>query len=216
MTKQSGDLSTFDWVSLPGARLVQLKLDPQDRILYTGHPVVLRSQYLESIGNWGGLDNKELLNSRDRSKAPCHVSLGNFHQFKHRRQLFDGKQFASIHGPQNWRRPELSYSCIRKAQKSFKASSGTLAPIGVAAAHAVELGVGKQPIGLLPVEVVLWSRVFHGFLSHYSMAYREWEGLHEDKKAEYWHHHEDPPWALEHIAHAPAVLHLDPILSAVG
>jgi hypothetical protein len=140
------------------------------------------------------------------------VSCGAFRQFKSRHNLLSPKQFRLNFGDQPWLRPELSFVAVHDAFERL----GQVTSLGKAAADVVAFGAqlrwGKPDhnLGMLPVEIVLWSRAFHLLLSTYGLTYLEWKQMSEVERLGFWKHwtSDDPASDLQKFMREPAALAL--------
>lgn len=200
------ELAIYDWVRPRDFELVALGEDPSDRIRFTGHTRCLSEPYLSTIGTWGAYEVHEMVNNAEPHRAAVQVSEAAYRRFKARHRLLCRKQFARVHGPQPWRRAELCHAAHAAAQNTF----GTLAPIGVACdyARATLTRIGRsRNLGILNVEIVLWTLVFDALLTQHGLTTGDWVTLGDEEKAIVWHlgccH--QTPWSVDAFLHGPAV-----------
>jgi hypothetical protein len=204
MARDSG-LSTFDWVRLRDSELVARGADPRDRVRFTGHTRCLPEPYLATIGTWGAYEVQELVNDAEPHKAVVPVSEAAYRRFKGRHRLLGRSQFARRHGPQPWARAEACFSAHERAQQRFDDYGGARGPIGVACDYARMERLCSprgRSLGLLPVEIVLWTRVFDAMLAHHCFTTAEWLELADDDKLIVWRlGGDDGPWDIQAFLH---------------
>lgn len=210
MLRARSELSTYEWVALTDAELGMRRRDPADRVLYTGHTTHVRRQWLDSIGRWGACETFDVISKTEPHKAVLHVTHDAFKKFKSRHALMTARQFARVHGPHAWTKAELCYDEHQRAQRALGMSAYP-APIGSACAYAV--ATSRAGIGLLPIEVVLWTRIFDDLLGHHGLELDDWHALEDSDKAAVWEKGRNgQAWSLDGVAHAPAVLCLQAAL----
>ncbi len=212
------DLSTLDWVRLRDFELVARRIDPADRVRFTGHTRCLAEPYLATIGTWGAYEVQELVNDAEPHKASVPVSEAAYRRFKGRHRLLGRSQFARLHGPQPWVRAELCFLAHERAQQRFD-DRGARGPIGIACDYArmeCLCSPRGRSLGLMPVEVVLWTRVFDAMLAHHSITPTEGLELGDAGKLLVWEMGSARgPWGVDHYLHGPAVRALpDRVLEA--
>lgn len=215
----NAELTTWDWVSLGDAELRRFGADPKDRIHYTGHRTHLLRPYLPTIGNWGLGRTKDFINTKEPHLGLVRVKPGAFRQFRHSRGLMTRSEFELHHGSLDdrpWLQAELAWRAHDRVQGLTYAANNAYCSVGVAADAIVKQGLDRiaEPrdrLGMLPVEIVLWARLFEVLRLAYGFAYDEWEALNDTAKAKYWdtgivNDNGDVrvPFELERIAHQPA------------
>lgn len=203
------ELSTFDWTTMTDSQIRDRGLSALRRVCYTGHRTFLRPQYAESIGKWGAAETAELVSEQAPHKAMLHVSVSALRQFKSRYRLMTRLQFERHHGPHHWTRAELSFREHARAQRELGYANGLtwghVAPIGTACAYA--LATARTPLGLLPVELVLWCYLFADMLAIHGITVEDWDDLTDEEKGSIWDLGRDgAPWSIEVAARRPAVL----------
>lgn len=203
-------LTAREWVGLTDSQIRARRADPQQRVCYVGHTTFVRPQWMPSIGTWGALDTADMINDAAPHRAMLHVGSGAYRQFKARHHLMTKRQFERHHGPHAWTRAELCFREHARAQQALGASrtmASYAAPVGTASAYAV--ATAKVPLGLLPVEVTLWSRLFGELLTHHLIEDEEWYSLTDDEKQSVWAlGRGGAPWSLEEVGRQPATLYL--------
>lgn len=206
--KAHRDLSTLGWIGLRDAELRQLGHDPRQRLAMTGHRRPLPEHWLDSIGCWGLLDSSQMVDGSAPHKALVHVTPEAYRKFKSRYRLKTRRQFVTAHGPHDWTLAELSFSEHNRAQQTFIDACGCCAPIGVACEYAiVTAGPTWRPkaLGLLPVELVLWTRVFQDLLDRHGLDEATWRELDIAARAQLWSAGRDgAPWSARTLLDWPA------------
>jgi len=188
-------LTTLQWV-LSKDRLIKSQgADPRERIHYTGHARPMAGSYARTIGNWCRLSTNEICNQKDPTASLATVRIGAFRQFRWHHNLMTRTEFEAHYGAHAGRPWLLGYVCWqahRQAQLELIQANGAPASIGVACAKAVrdsELGMHRR-LGLLPVEVVLYTRHFDRFVQHLPiqglLTYDEWCDASDQTKTSYW------------------------------
>lgn len=201
------ELSTYSWIRLRDHELVAAGVDPSDRVRLTGHRHPLPEQWIDSIGLWGAHESKDLISATAPHQAILHVTPAAYRKFKSRHRLDSGRQFQLRHGYHPWRRAELCYIEHADAQRAFSVG-GALAPLGVACEYALAIS-SRRPrrarIGLLPVEVVLWTRVLDALLSCHGLTFEDWGHFDAEEKTIVWDSgHDGAPWDVDMFLRAPA------------
>jgi hypothetical protein len=213
------ELSTFEWTTLTDTQIRDRGCSPLSRVCYTGHKTFIRRQYVASIGKWGALETSDMISEDAPHNAMLHVSVSAYHQFKARHSLMTKSQFERHHGPHPWTRAELCFTEQARAQRALGVANGitwaNAAPIGTACAYAV--ATARVDIGLLPIEVVLWSSLFGDFLLHHGIRVDDWLELITDDKQLVWELGCDGvPWDVAPLADAPARLHVPDVQLAAA
>lgn len=189
------ELSVKEWISLPSSAIRAAGHDAADRIHYTGHKTNIRRAYLPTIGNWGILDTEEFINSGQTHLGEVlRVRYGAFRQFRHSRCLMTRSEFERHHGSiehKPWLHAELCWVAHDRVQAAFIEVNGTPCSLGLAAHHVALEGarLGAKPqhrLGLLPVEIVLWARLFEMLRMQSGLTYHEWEAFDDETKARFW------------------------------
>jgi hypothetical protein len=225
-TPSPADLSTFDWLRLVPTELDVRGLKPEDRVHYTGHLQKLDDTWLPSVGNWGWLETREMIDSAEPHKGRIRVLPSAYKQYRWRHGLLTRSEFVLRHGPEPWLHAELSWLAHRAAQERLRQKNGTGASIGMACRLAVQEGrkrgaPTRQQVGLLPIELVLYTRVFGAFLAT-GVSYADWGELDGADKHEVWTEGwQGKEWDIDLFFDSPAVRHLGddrrhPGLPAVG
>lgn len=199
-------LNAYEWICLREPQLRARGHDPAARVCFTGHVTALRWQWLDSIGCWGSCETREMIDKASPHLARLHVSHAAFKKYKARHGLLTRAQFARIHGPAPWDKAQL---CAREHARAESALGRGRYPVPIGSACAYAVATARVPVGLLPVEVVLWVRLFDELLMQHGVGLSDWLGLEEDEKAMLWKEGiRGEPMRLEDVARAPAVLHL--------
>ena len=200
-------LSTRDWISASAAMLRKQGVDPRDRLHYTGHTTALARAYLPTIGNWARLEGDDFIDVERPHHGMIKVRYGAFREFKSARRLLFGREFELLHGrivEGPWMHAELSWRVVEEQQQAFLAASGTEASLGLCARRAAERALHGDvaPIGLLPVEIALYARMYDVFLATHLLQYDEWRAFPTAKKLAYWSAGMAPRchWSLEYFA----------------
>ena len=144
-------------------------------------------------------------------KAMLHVSPGAYRQWKARHSLMTRLQFERHHGPHAWTRGELCFAEHARAQRVLCLANdmtrGTALAIGGAVVYA--LATAHTPLGLLPVEVALWTILFSDLLAIHGITFNDWNELPDEEKQSVWDLGcEGAPWSIDEIARRPALLHV--------
>lgn len=152
-----------------------------------------------------------MVSEKTPHKAMLHVSVTAYRQFKSRFGLMTRLQFERHHGPHAWTRAELSFAEHARAQRQLGLANdinwANAAPIGSACAYA--LATARTPLGLLPVEVVLWSCLFSDLLAIHGITFKDWNELRDDEKQTVWDLGRDGvPWRVEDLSRRPALIHV--------
>jgi hypothetical protein len=104
---------------------------------------------------------------------------------------------------------ELCFSAHAHAQQRFDDNGGARGPIGIACDYArMErlCSPNGRCLGLLPIEIVLWTRTFDAMLAHHGFTTTEWFELNDDEKSLVWGMGgEAGPWNVERFLHGRAV-----------
>jgi hypothetical protein len=213
MTDNSSRLSVLDWIRLTAKELRALGVDPDDRIHFTGHASPLPEVYVPSVGNWALYDTDDLIDREAPHLGLVRVKYAAFRQFRCARGLMTRSAFESHHGPihdRPWLLAELSWSAHSRAQEVLRRTNGTPGSFGQACARAVQDASSRDTpsklrLGIMPVEVVLWARIFDGVLRSGYVSYDEWTGFGHGTKHAYW---ELGHTTIVDIANEPAIRHL--------
>lgn len=205
-------LSTSEWVAFQDSQIRARGLSPLLRVCYTGHSTFIRPQYLLSIGKWGALETSDMVSSAAPHLAMLHVSPSALRQFKTRFGLMTKSQFERHHGPQPWRRAKLSFQAHARAQRAFGLANGMehriVAPIGTACDYAVK--TARARLGLLAVEVVLWSSILDQLLGLHGLCFEDWEEFSDADKLMVWELGRDgAPWDFDQAAREPSLLRVE-------
>lgn len=223
--RSTADLTAYDWLTLSVPELARHGVNPLDRVHYIGHKRAFDPTWLPSFGNWGVLDTKEMINTKEPHRGRIKVRASAYRQFRARQGLLTGSEFTLLHGPEPWLHAELSYVAYQRRQallvqrNGVEGSLGQVCRLVALAGRALDSPLCYR-LGLLPGELVLYVRLFHAFLR--GAAYSDWHALEPDDKAATWAlgPPDHPRWDIDFIARAPGVRHLpledDPALQAVG
>jgi hypothetical protein len=188
-------LTTLEWVSLTSSAIRAAGHDPADRIHYTGHRANIRRAYLPTIGSWGLLNTEDFINpAHPHLGQVLRVRYGAFRQFRYSRALMTRDEFELYHGDieeKPWLHAELCWAAHDRVQAAFIEVNGTPCSLGLAAHHAAAEGarLGAKPecrLGLLPVEIVLWARLFEMLRMQNGLTYHDWEAFDDETKASFW------------------------------
>jgi hypothetical protein len=202
------DLSTFDWIRLRDFELLARGVDPADRIRVTGHNRCLAEPYLATIGTWGAYEVHELVNNAEPHRALVPVTEAAYRRFKARHRLLGRSQFARLHGPHVWTRAEVCFFAHERAQQVFD-DHGARSPIGVAADYARmtrQCSPSGRCLGLMPIEIVLWTRTFDAMLAEQGFSTTDWLELGDDDKSLLWNLGGSAGlWNIERFLHGGAV-----------
>lgn len=206
-------LSLFDLVRLRDQEFVKLGLDPYDRLRLAGHERAIGEVWLTSIGLWGDVESAEVIRNDAPWEGVLPVTSVAFRQYKARRRLMTRRQFQLRHGPQPWRRAELSFEVHLRAQRVLRDVNGFYPCIGVACAYgtrALDRYRGQKSLGLLTVEVVVGVQLFADVLAHHGVDYDGWTELEDDVKKLLWQRSRDEGICeVARYLHRPAIRHLE-------
>ncbi len=206
-------LSALEWISLTPTQLIAQSVDPAHRLHYTGHMVHLPTTWLPSIGNWAILNTRDFINSEARHLGKIPVKPSAYRQFRFRHDLMTGTDFEGIYGTGRWLHAEISWLAHRAELEEVQERNGAVTYSIGAACQAAHARRRKHPklsmrLGMLPIELTLWTRVFDLFLSTV-LSYDEWEELDDEDKECLWNEgHEGAAWDVDLVATAPAILEL--------
>lgn len=206
-------LSVMDWISCTPLELKARGVDPLHRVHYTGHTHHVLEAWVPAIGNWAICTTHEFINTKAPHKGRVRVTSNAYHQYRYRLGLMTGPQFELIHGEcrktRKWFWAERCWKTYRDYQLASHRINGTTLSIGKAWLDIYTRSrASLEPtdrLGMLPVEMVLWTRLFDTFLSTIA-SWEDWEALEDGEKSEIWS--SDQPWDLDRIAHCPAALRL--------
>jgi hypothetical protein len=225
MTERSpANLTVHDWIRLSPSHLRARGVDPDMRETFTGHRANLTDAWLLSIGNWGYFTlraevaegEQPIFDFKEPHKALVRVYENPYRQFKYSYQLCTGPEFIARHGRNPWMHAELSWGAHRRMQELVIARNGTSYSIGKACRDACEVQ-RKNPdlelryrTGLLPVEMVLYTRIFDQFLHQHGLSYDEWHEWKDEWKEELWllGRTDGNPWTILYTIHEPAITRL--------
>lgn len=190
MINKPSELSALDWIRYASPSLRVKSMCPEDRIHYTGHVVHLPRAYIPSIGNWCRADTRQLINIDCPNEGLVKVRHGAFRQFRHKNGLFTRREYELLYGrlaDQPWHLAEHCWMAVAHAQGALLRVNGTTGSLGEAARKAVQDALARsRPLGVLPIEVVLWTRVFDTFLSTHLLSYDEWAGFSHEERVTFW------------------------------
>jgi hypothetical protein len=197
----------YDWLRLPNSHLFRAYgVDPKRRVDFTGHRTTMRHTWVRSIGLWGGGDwnsNPKVFNAADPSKGVIKVPPPTFYGYKCRHRLYDPVEFCAHYGNAPWMRAEASYAAIKRQYRR----AGAPYAIGRAAFDFVQSthrAYESERLGLLPVEVVLYARIFHVLLDTYALSLKSWRAMSEHDKKAFWKH--EPELRVPgHYVHLPGI-----------
>ena len=172
---------------------ISAKRMPEHRCRYTGHPKTLSKMWVQSVGYWGGGMSWEtprpLFNAKHPEKATIKAKGSSFGNFKSMWHLYTPQEFQHNHGKAPWLLAELSYAAI---EQEYERADARI-ELGIAALKAWKRSeLNHCPlathIGLLPVEILLWARVFHAFLTSYGLDLTLWRDMPLDDQRSFWKH----------------------------
>lgn len=212
-------LSVMEWISLTPTELMRRGVEPKHRAHYTGHNSNLIEAWLPSIGNWAVINTNQFVNNREPEKGLVRVRYNAYRQYRHRHGLLTASEFELIHGECRVRRPwfwaELCWTTYRVWEEEMFAINGGTHSLGricqdiyLASRFAAD---PVKRIGMLPVEIVLWTRLFRAFVGTLA-SYEDWEVLEDDDKTRVWEEgYRGKPWCIGLVAHVPAIAQLRPL-----
>lgn len=208
MTKHA-ELTVLQWTYWVPNAIQKAGFDPKDRLHYTGHTHHLLTRYVDSIGLWGGRNTKDLINTHQPRLGILRLRPGTYRQFRNRHGLYTLTEFMRIHGDEPWMRAEASYLVHKQKQRELRQESKDVQiSIGATiAAHCEEMRGEPNRLGLLPVETVVWCRVFHDFLGAHYLTYHEWARFTDAEKSHFWTEDWDEPY-FHGLCAGPAFRHL--------
>lgn len=209
MITKPSELSALDWIRYRAPSLHVKGVCPEDRIHFTGHLVQLSRAYIPSIGNWCRLDTREMIDIEHPNRGLVTVKHGAFRQYRHKNGLYTRREYELLYGAlyeQPWRLAEQCWVAVAHAQGALLRVNRTMGSLGEAARKAVQDALARsKPLGVLPIEVVLWSRVFDTFLSTHLLSYDEWTEFSHAKRYAFW---DDGiaghPWDVDLVVAHPA------------
>lgn len=209
-------LSSYDWARLPAPVLTRLGLDPDHRLHYTGHTSMIPAAWVPSIGKWCLTSTRAFLSGTEAAEPILkNMRANTFEVFRHRWGLMARRHFERAHGPlrgRPWLLAERAWRAVRRLEQESLLPGGMVSPsIGKLSREAQDRGryssTRTDPIGqlgMLPIEIVIWAKIFVGFLDTIH-AFAEWEILEDEDKRAIWG---DRNAQFETVLHAPAALFL--------
>lgn len=186
-------LSTFDWIRQPDSHLKEKGADPAHRIHYTGHTYHVQSAWVPSIGCWGLLSARQFANDKDKRDVVLRrVKENAFRQFRYRYRLKTKDEFVAAWGNGReklppWFMAQFSWLQHKRQQQLMRQVNGDIAcSIGVAC-EAIYTKARDEftPIGILPIELVIWTRIFDKFLGTIH-SFNEWRAIDAADRHEIW------------------------------
>lgn len=193
--------------------------DPDDRTHYTGHKAQLAVQWIPSIGYWARLDTREMINSKDINAGLVRVKGGAFRQFAHDRGLMTRAKFEALHRQspieKPWLLAELSFRAYHSIQTQMRyLNGGVSATLGEVCAQIALEGLSSTApkslrLGLLPIELVCWTRAFELLRWHLGITLEQWDEFDDDTKHAAWNEGiSGEELTMEQAVLLPAVRHL--------
>lgn len=167
-------LSLRDWITTSDLGLKALGHDASDRIQHTGHVKSLKGLWHLSVGHWGLRDFSDLV-KEDGTGPLLFMSRDAFYKFKVRWKLRSRSEHVHHFGPLEW---SVATQCLNAVNRAAKQWPG--ASTGVLASRCAE------PVGVLPVEVVLHLLVLRRVMEQLGGEPLDWLGLDTTQRAKLW------------------------------
>jgi hypothetical protein len=197
---------------MPNGHLVKHGCDPEHRIHYTGHKTHVHAPWVPSIGSWAMLTSAEFTDPSYPKRLLPNTNNNSFRQYRYRYGLMTGPEFRALHGENPWEHAEQSWLAHRAAKRAVVKANGDIQySIGMACFDAYQVtryGPYTKALGMMPVELVLWTRLFDLFLGTIT-SYAEWRVIDDADKLEIWKAgYQGQPWSIELVTYLPAIFTL--------
>jgi hypothetical protein len=189
--------TTFDLLRAPKSQFkrwgISAKRIEDYRVRHTGHCSSLSRLWAQSVGYWAGGRSWEsprpLFCFEDPSKAIVPAKEQTYANFKSYWKLYAPNQFQKYIGREPWLLAERSYAAIAAEFKRAGASYSLGEAANAAWGHSVHEYIPTAThLGLLPVEILLWARIFHAFLTSYGLDLVLWQDMPLDDQRSFWKH----------------------------
>lgn len=169
--------SLYDWLYFTTYELQRLGLTALDRLRRTGHDRRLNHPWIDTVGMWGRSKGSDFYG--DRGDNGMHgIRKSNFDAFKYRHNLKTSRQFCGTKECAPWQVAQECFLTMNKVQREHD----DVLPEGLAARTALH----TYKLGLLPVEILLWHRLFQSFLDQEGLEWKEWLAFEVSLRTEIW------------------------------
>lgn len=196
------EVKWWDWLLAGALDLKRLGVDPAQRLNQIGHKRPLSTRWSRTIGMWAVNEPKDLIKTAfplAKEEVQKRRARTAYDVFKYRHRLVTKHDFVMTHlDPPNLKVfmeigtvMVATYAYARMSDFVGRGSSlGSAAFNGVAWSRNANGELVDEPLGILPIEAVLYYRALEHIFSETSLSYVSW--IREDSakawytRAEYW------------------------------
>jgi hypothetical protein len=190
--------TTYDLLVAPVSKFKRWgatgKLQHRDyRMRYTGHARAMSRLWVQSVGFWGGGTSwqtpRPLFDFDHPGKGRIRAKQQTYYNFKSKNKLYNPKEFSVHVGARPWTMAERSYTAITNELELKRGALSLGSAAYLAHYRSCELRCPlSMHLGLLPVEMVLWARIFHVFLTSYALDLTLWQDMSLGEQRSFWKH----------------------------
>jgi len=195
----------WDWLLCPSQLLKERGLDPEHRVRYTGHRRPLSSRWAQTIGMWCRAEASDIIRLVEQGHTATETRA-SYDQFKFRHKLWTRPRFISVHLDDSLSKSDrdlvfletgpVMVATYAHSRVAAHLSRSPMSP-GIAAELSAKMRIDpatgsgiKDPLGLLPIEILLYYYAIEYIFEQTSITYDQWvmgeKGPNWLTRAAYW------------------------------